>query len=79
MVSIYPDFIRRSIILTSDAITTYNVVQTKTNTLECYLEVENDLALIKHKVKESILAMLSNFDVKPIEIIFKDEFHFKKR
>lgn len=78
MVNIYPDFIRRSIIMTSELITFYSVTQTGITTMECYLEVDNNLSEIEKKVEASIHDLLDKFNIEPIEIIFNHKFTLEK-
>lgn len=71
-INIFPDFIRRSIITTSDDIISYRLVQKSKNLMECYLEINNhsEINKIEYKVRESLFNMLRGFGIEGIDLVF---------
>ncbi len=79
LVQIYADFVRRSIIMGDDAITFYKVVQKSLTKIECYLEVDNNnVSLVRGKVKQALQKMLNKFNISAIEIEFTEAYKLKK-
>jgi len=74
-VIIYPDFIRRTIILASGKITNYTATLTDERTICMYLEVEetSELPAVFKVVKFEIQRMLSEFGVDDIDIVKIDK------
>ncbi len=59
LIPIFPDFIRRAIILSSEQIQEYQVIQKSPNLLEIYLKVSTELHIsIQHQVSESLRDLL---------------------
>ncbi len=69
-INIYPDFIRRAVIVASDKILNYMVTLVDKNTVDVYLEVEGDdeFTDIFERVKEELIAMFASFGVDGISI-----------
>ena len=63
-----------------DAITFYKVVQKSLTKIECYLEVDNNnnVSLVRGKVKQALQKMLNKFNISAIEIEFTEAYKLKK-
>ena len=74
---IYPDFIRRTVIIASEKITNYVVVLTGKRTISVYLEVTEPWQLpdIFLKVKNELRKMLFSFGIEDIGIVSVDRKH----
>ena len=72
---IYPDFIRRAVILASDKILNYSVTLIDKKTISIYLEVEkiSELSEIFNSVKSEIQKLLSKFDIGNIDFVQVDK------
>ena len=71
---IYPDFIRRAILNSSDLVTNYMVTRKTKNQLELYLEVEqkSDFDKTFNDVKNSLQSLLLEFGVDGIDVVSVD-------
>ena len=70
-ISIYPDFIRRAVILASDQILNYSVTLIDKQIISLYLDVEktSELPEIFKSVKFEIEKLLSEFDIANIDFV----------
>ncbi len=75
-ITIFPDFIRRSVITASDEITFYTVIQRSNNLIDCYLESD-----CKNESKKAVRAnfnlLFKDFNIQP-NLNFIDNFDIKK-
>ena len=79
-IKIFPDFIRRAVILASDKVQNYQVILKKENLISIYIDVaDNSLKKnIYEKVKESVNKMLVDFGVKNVGIIYSPEINHNR-
>ena len=64
--------------MSTDEIVFYRVAQKSMDRIECYLEVENNLALIKAKVKVALQTLFERYDIPSVAIDFTEEFRLGK-
>lgn len=70
-IQVFPDFIRRAIILASTKVQEYIVVQTSPKELIFYLDT-NDFDNAKQDITKSILELLAYHNIQACKLIFKD-------
>jgi putative adenylate-forming enzyme len=74
-VTIFPDFIRRAIVMVSDDIEDYQVMQLSLNQIEVALKVKNtEKDLIQEDVMKSLKSLFETLDCHIPEIVFIDQF-----
>lgn len=80
MVIIFPDFIRRSIIMSSDEISFYTVIQRSNQTIDCYIETASmkDKSIIENQVKNNLTELFKNYNLVNITIRFLENYSVKK-
>ena len=75
LVTIFPDFIRRAIVMVSDDIEDYQVMQLSLNRIEVALKVRNSHKNeIQNLVLESLRSLFETLDCHIPEIVFLDQF-----
>ncbi|MFM6396318.1 MAG: adenylate cyclase, partial [Planktothrix sp.] len=74
-VTMFPDFIRRAIVMVSTDIEDYQVMQLSFNRIEVALKVRNsEKDVIQEEVKKSLRSLFERLHCEMPEIIFLDEF-----
>jgi putative adenylate-forming enzyme len=76
-IEIYPDFFRRCIILSSDYITNYQLIQYTPNLLVCFIEVSQNLEQIQLLIKKNILDFLDSQQIKNVSLEFINTLRIK--
>ncbi|MFK7947599.1 MAG: F390 synthetase-related protein [Saprospiraceae bacterium] len=78
--TIFPDFIRRAVIMASDDITFYTVIQCSNEQIDCYLEIDssNNRQLIENQVESNFEDLFENYQIKNIKINFLKNYQVKK-
>ncbi len=79
-VTIFPDFIRRAVIMASDEITFYTVIQRSNKSLDCYLEVDKDSnrQFVENQVKSSFKTLFYDYQLEDMDINFLEKYEVKK-
>lgn len=79
-VVIFPDFIRRAVIIASDEITFYTVIQRSDSAIDCYLEMTEkaDRKIIENKVKAAFEDLFNDFKLVCPSICFLDSYGIEK-
>lgn len=79
-VAIFPDFIRRAVIMASDEITFYTVIQRSDVLIDCYLEMTEkvDKKIIENKVKAAFENLFNDFKLVCPTICFLDSYAIEK-
>lgn len=73
--TIYPDFIRRAVIMASDDIVNYVVTRSGKQELELYIQAEKDAEEeAREKASDALHALLASFDIVDINITQKRSF-----
>ena len=78
--TIFPDFIRRAVIMTSDEITFYTVIQRNNERVDCYLEISRnkDRQLIENQVKSNLTELFENYKISNVQINFLENYQIEK-
>lgn len=79
-VIIFPDFIRRAVIIASDEITFYTVIQRSDSAIDCYLEMTEkaNKKYIEKKVKMNFEELFNSFELTCPTICFLDSYTIEK-
>jgi putative adenylate-forming enzyme len=79
-ITIFPDFIRRAVIMASDEITFYTVIQRSDSAIDCYLEMTEkaDKKAIQNKVKATFEDLFNSFKLASPTICFLDSYEIEK-
>lgn len=67
---LFPDFVRRAIVMASEDIRSYQVVQRGPNSLECYLKGIGARETIRPRAKAALINMLAEFGITGVSINF---------
>lgn len=73
-VKIFPDILRRTIVLSDDRIKDYSMIQKTENTLELYVDSEFSNSFLS--AKKSIIKMLEKYNISKVEILKVDKLQF---
>lgn len=77
--TIFPDFIRRAVIMSSDDITFYTVIQRSDKRVDCYLEFNNcDKQIIENQVRTNLTQLFEHYHLNNITIHFLENYHIEK-
>jgi putative adenylate-forming enzyme len=76
LVTIYPDFIRRAILLASDKITDYRVVQTSHTSIQVHFQAQGDAQTVQSAITHEFNQLASQLDFAIDKIDFSNEFDF---
>lgn len=81
LVTIFPDFIRREVIMTSAKILEYKVIQLNFENIEIYLKLEDeaDKDLIRRMLLDNLRNLFNNFNCEIPQIKFIDDYEFIKQ
>jgi putative adenylate-forming enzyme len=80
IIPIFPDFIRRAVIMASDEITFYTVIQRSDSAIDCYLEISKkaNKQIIQNKVKTNFEDLFNTFKLSYPTICFLDDYAIEK-
>lgn len=74
-VIIFPDFIRRAVMLASEHISAYEVVQTGLTEISFFLKIsEGELSTITGQTENNLLSLLKHYGIENVRVVFRDEF-----
>lgn len=81
---IFPDFIRRAVMLASEHISAYEVVQSGLTEISIFLKIsDGELSTVSGQTINNIVSLLQHYQVENVRVIFRDVFpeeeHGKKR
>ncbi len=74
IVKIFPDILRRTIVLSDDRIKDYSMIQKNENILELYVDSKFSNSFLS--VKKSIIQMLKKYNISKVEILKVDKLQF---
>lgn len=78
-ISIFPDFIRRTVAFASENIQEYVVIQSGERQIDCYLKfTEEQRQETQEKVRKAFAALFEQYNLKPIELRFQPPFQHKR-
>ena len=79
-ITIFPDFIRRAVIMASDEITFYTVIQRSNEQVDCYLEFTSNanIKTIENQVKINLSKLFKNYKLLNIQVNFLENYQIKK-
>lgn len=79
-VNIFPDFIRRAIISSSEEIISYQALQESLKNIEIYIEVDEkvDKELIQENIRISLDLLFKKYNIEKINITFRDNLVFEQ-
>ncbi len=69
---LYPDFVRRAVIASSDGIRSYRVKQVGFHGIEVFVEADGDIVRVRETVRASLTALVERFGGLPPDIVFVD-------
>ncbi|MBS5939004.1 F390 synthetase-related protein [Clostridium sp.] len=77
-VTIFPDFIRRAIISSSEEIISYQALQESLTDVEIYIEIDEkvDMELIQENIRLSLDLLFEKYHIEKINITFRDTLVF---
>jgi putative adenylate-forming enzyme len=80
IIPIFPDFIRRAVIMASDEITFYTVIQRSDSVIDCYLEISKkaNKQIIQNKVKANFEDLFNTLKLSCPTICFLDDYAIEK-
>lgn len=78
--TIFPDFIRRAVIMASDEITFYTVIQRSNSQVDCYLEIKKNAnkKAIENEVKLNLTTLFESFQIDLPSINFLKNYNIPK-
>ena len=79
-VPMFPDFISRAVIYSSENIKSYYVSQTKKNNINIYISLKNknELEKIKKDIKSNFLDLKEKMNIEEMNIKFEDNYYLEK-
>lgn len=77
---IFPDFIRRAVMLASEHITAYEVVQSGFTEISIFLKIsDGELSTVAGQTINNIVSLLQHHQVENVRVLFRDDFPEEER
>lgn len=77
---IFPDFIRRAVMLASEHISAYEVVQSGLTEISIFLKIsDGELSTVSGQTINNIVSLLQHYQVENVRVVFRDDFPEEER